>query len=176
MRLTNLEVPAGSLLGREGDELWYVFEVVAPFFLVAIAGVSLGIAQAALEHTVAHLGTRRRAHDSATLARHPVLQQQVARAWLAVARSRSFLRDAAARGDLNDPEADRLLMAAKVDAVETCVQVTNEALTLCGGLGYREDGVLGRLLRDARAGHVMSPTTTMLLGWIGRSALGLPFL
>ena len=33
-----------------------------------------------------------------------------------------------------------------------------------------------QVLRDARAGHVMSPTTTMLLGWIGRSVLGLPFL
>ena len=30
-----------------------------------------------------------------------------------------------------------------------------------------------RLLRDARASHVMSPTTDMLTLWTGRSALGL---
>jgi hypothetical protein len=33
-----------NLLGHEGDQIWYVFEVVAPYFLVAMAGTYLGIA------------------------------------------------------------------------------------------------------------------------------------
>jgi alkylation response protein AidB-like acyl-CoA dehydrogenase len=56
------------------------------------------------------------------------------------------------------------------------VQVTNEAMTLAGGIAYRENSRLARLLRDARASHVMSPTTDMLKTWTGRSLLGLPIL
>jgi hypothetical protein len=33
-----------------------------------------------------------------------------------------------------------------------------------------------RLLRDAQAAHVMSPTTHLLRTWLGRSMLGLPML
>ncbi len=54
--------------------------------------------------------------------------------------------------------------------------MTNEAMTLCGGVAYRENSLLQRALRDARAAHVMSPTTDILRNWAGRSLLGLPLL
>jgi len=37
-QLNNVRVPFDNLLGREGDQIWYVFEVVAPYFLVAWPG------------------------------------------------------------------------------------------------------------------------------------------
>ena len=49
-------------------------------------------------------------------------------------------------------------------------------MTLVGGVGYRDRSPLERHLRDARAAHVMSPTTDILRGWAGRSVLGLPLL
>jgi alkylation response protein AidB-like acyl-CoA dehydrogenase len=67
-------------------------------------------------------------------------------------------------------------MAAKADAGDMSVWVTNEAMTRCGGVAYRENGLLARLLRDARASHVMAPTTDILKVWLGRSLLGLPLL
>jgi hypothetical protein len=33
-----------NLLGEEGDQLWYMFEVVAPYFLIAMAGTYGGVA------------------------------------------------------------------------------------------------------------------------------------
>jgi alkylation response protein AidB-like acyl-CoA dehydrogenase len=36
-----------------------------------------------------------------------------------------------------------------------------------GGRGYRDNGPLARLMRDAQAAHVMSPTTHLLKGWLG---------
>ena len=56
------------------------------------------------------------------------------------------------------------------------VQVTNDCMTLTGGSSYREGKLLQRLLRDARAADVMSPTTDLLYGWIGRALLDLPLL
>ena len=49
-------------------------------------------------------------------------------------------------------------------------------MTIGGGRAYQENSKLARLLRDARASHVMAPTTPLLKQWIGRSLLGLPLL
>lgn len=68
------------------------------------------------------------------------------------------------------------ILAAKADAASTAVLVANEAMTLCGGIAYRDKSQMARLLRDARAGHVMSTTTDLLTLWTRRSALGLPLL
>jgi isovaleryl-CoA dehydrogenase len=56
------------------------------------------------------------------------------------------------------------------------VYVTNEAMTIGGGIAYRENSRLARLLRDARAGHVMAPTTDLLKTWLGRALLNLPLV
>jgi alkylation response protein AidB-like acyl-CoA dehydrogenase len=54
--------------------------------------------------------------------------------------------------------------------------LANEAMTICGGSAYRENSRVSQMLRDARASHVMSPTTDLLKLWTGRSLLGLPLL
>ena len=59
---------------------------------------------------------------------------------------------------------------------DTAVSVANDAMTLCGGMAYRENSRVAQLLRDARASHVMSPTTDLLKLWTGRALLGLPLL
>ena len=87
-------------------------------------------------------------------------------------KSRALVREAARRGDGAHPEALSFILACKADAAETAVQLANEAMTLCGGAAYRENSRAARLLRDARAGHVMTPTTGLLKLWTGRSLLG----
>ncbi len=67
-------------------------------------------------------------------------------------------------------------MAAKVEVADCVVSIVNEAMTLCGGIGYRNGSKLHRLLRDARAAHLMSPTTDILRVRIGRALLGQPLL
>lgn len=173
MRLRS-RLPAVNLLGNEGDQVWYVFEVVAPYFLIAMAGTYVGVAQAALTAATQHLRERRHSHSGATLAAQPTLQHRIAEMWTAVQRSRLLLQHAARLGDSGSPDALLSILACKADAGDTAVMVANEAMTLCGGQAYRENGVLARLLRDARASHVMSPTTEMLKLWTGRLALGMP--
>ena len=55
LTLNDVRVPARNLLGAHGDQLWYVFQVVAPFFLTAMSGTYLGIAQAAFDNVRQHL-------------------------------------------------------------------------------------------------------------------------
>jgi isovaleryl-CoA dehydrogenase len=176
LRMSDVCAPIANLLGAEGDQMWYVFEVVAPYFLIATAGTYLGVAQSALDETLRHLGTRTFSTSGDSLAAVPNNQTQVAEMWIRVERTRQLIYHAAEMGDLGHPSAMPLLFASKAEAAETAVWVANEAMTLCGGIAYRENSDLARLLRDARASHVMSPTTALLRLWTGRSLLGEPLI
>lgn len=176
MALNDVSVPRDNLLGEPGDQVWYVFEVVAPFFLMAMAGTYLGIAQSALDATGEHLRTRRYAHSGESLSDIEHLQRRYADMWIALEKTRALVFEAARRGDSGHPDALPFLLACKADAGDTAVSLANEAMTLCGGTAYRENSRVARMLRDARASHVMSPTTDLLKLWTGRTLLGLPLL
>ncbi len=176
MRLAGVEVPHESLLGAQGDQLWYVFEVIAPYFLMAMAGTYLGVAQAAFDEARLHVGTRRYGHSGELLGQAPVVAHRLGDLWARLEATRQLIYSAAAKGDAGAPDALPAILACKAMAGDTAVHLTNEAMTLCGGSGYRDNGRLGRLLRDARASHVMAPTTDILKTWVGRALLNLPLL
>ena len=176
LHLDDAPVPVRNLLGDDGDEVWYVFEVVAPYFLMAMAGTYLGVAQSALDAAGEHLRNRRYSHSGASLRDAEVLQSRYAGMWTAVEKTRALIYEAARRGDNGDPQALPLILSCKADAGETAVHLANEAMTICGGAAYRDNSRIAQMLRDARASHVMSPTTDLLKLWTGRSLLGLPLL
>lgn len=170
-------VPKESVLGEEGDQVWYVFEVIAPYFLMAMAGSYLGIAQAAVDATGQHLRARRYSHSGDALAHSDVLQTRYSEMWIAVEKTRQLMYEAARRGDVNHAaNALPMLLACKADAADTAVYVTNQAMTMFGGSAYRDNSRIAQMLRDARAGHVMSPTTDLLKMWTARALLDLPLL
>ncbi|MDP9022689.1 MAG: acyl-CoA/acyl-ACP dehydrogenase [Actinomycetota bacterium] len=174
--LEDVEVPASNLLGAEGDETWFVFEVIAPYFLVAMAGTYLGIAQAALDDALAHLRKRTHEHTGERLGAADTVAHRVGELWAAVERTRQLLYHAARLGDAGHHDGKHALFACKAEVAEAAVHVVNEVMTLVGGMGYGRGGRLGRALRDVRASHVMSPTTDLLRIWLGRSLLELPLL
>jgi alkylation response protein AidB-like acyl-CoA dehydrogenase len=176
LSLDHVPVPRSNLLGNEGDEIWYIFAVVAPYFLMAMAGTYLGIAQAALDEARHHLTSRIYSHTGGSLAQEPILQHRFGTLWAQVERTRQLIYMAAQKGDQGDPQALPSLTSAKAEVAECAVQVVNDAMTLMGGITYREGGRMERLLRDARAAHVMSPTTDILRLWTGRAVLEQPLL
>ena len=176
MTVDHARLPREHLLGKEGDEVWYVFEVVAPYFLMAMSGVYLGIAAAAVDTITTGLVSRIHGHTGQSIAMEPVVQSRLAELWLRVQQARHQVYHAAQLADISDPGALPQLLASKIAAATAAVEVTNGALDLGGGRAYRENSRLTRLLRDARAGNVMAPTTDLLKTWLGRSLLGLPLL
>ena len=176
VRLEDVRLGPDHLLGTEGDQIWYVFEVVAPYFLMAMAGTYLGVAQASLDEATAHLSARAHAHTGRRLANEPLLQHRLGVLWGQVERTRRLIYWAAEEADSGGATAMLGLASAKAEVAQCVVEVTNEAMTLVGGIGYRDRSPLERHLRDARAADVMSPTTDILRTWTGRAALGLPLL
>lgn len=176
VRLEDVHVPTRQLLGEEGDQLWYVFEVVAPYFLMAMAGTYTGVAAEAFDLARNHLAHRRHSHTGELLGAGPVAAHRLGTLWSELERTRQLVYSAAERGDAGDPGALLSVLACKAAAGDAAVHIANEAMTLCGGSAYRENSKLARMLRDARASHVMSPTTDMLRTWVGRALVGLPLI
>lgn len=85
--LDDVRLGPDHLLGAQGDQIWYVFEVVAPYFLMAMAGTYLGVAQASLEEATAHLERRVHAHTGRRLASEPLLQHRLGVLWAQVQRT-----------------------------------------------------------------------------------------
>ncbi|HEX3765988.1 MAG TPA: acyl-CoA dehydrogenase family protein [Kofleriaceae bacterium] len=176
VQLDHVRIDRDDLLGDEGDEIWFVFNVVAPFFLVAMAGTYLGIAAAALAAARDHLLERRHAHTGLRLADQPIVQHRFGTLWAELLRTRALVWDAARMGDDGDPDALPALCSAKAEVAITAEHITTEAMTLLGGRGYGNGHPLQRMYRDARAAHVMAPPTDLLRTWTGRAVLGLPIL
>lgn len=176
LELRDVRIPGSQLLGQEGDQIWYMFNVVAPYFLMAMSGTYLGIAVAALEEARSHLSARQYTHSGTTLANEPLLQHRIGVLWSRVARTRAFVHYAADAGDRGADDALLALCSAKAEVAECAVEVVGEAMTLLGGKGYAADSRVHQMLRDARAAHVMAPTTDLLRTWTGRALLGLPIL
>lgn len=174
--LRDVRVPTDNLLGAEGDQTWYVFHVIAPHFLTAMAGTYLGVGRASVQAVTEHLRSRRYAHSGARLASAPVVQHHLGALWADLERARQLCYFAASQGETGGPDAMPAILSAKVEATDAAVRVANEAMTLAGGIGYARSGVLDRHLRDARAGPVMAPTSDMLRVWTGRWLLGEPLL
>ncbi len=176
LNLDNVRVAREDLLGKEGDQIWYIFNVVCPYFLMAIAGTYLGIMKSAVEEARLHLIKRHHTHVGLTLAQVPVLQHRLGQIWGRVEQTRRLVYHAAHSFDEDEPDALIALMSAKAEVADSVISVVNDAMTIVGGIAYRDGSKLHRFLRDARASHLMSPTTDILRVWIGRALLGQPLL
>ncbi|GAB3818432.1 hypothetical protein GCM10028895_15700 [Pontibacter rugosus] len=176
LSLSNVALPEGNLLGAQGDQLWYIFQVVAPYFLTAMSGTYLGIAQAAFDVVREHLKSRVYRHNGVSLDQISLLQHRLGMLWAKIERTRQLIYHATQQYDKGDPAAVLAILSSKAEVANCVVEVVNEAMTLAGGIAYRDNSRLDVLLRDARAAHIMGPTTDILYTWLGRAVLDQPIL
>jgi len=173
MELTDVELGEEARIGAPGSGLELVFNAVAPFFLVGLAAVNVGIAAAAAKAATRHAADRRYP-DGTSLAEVQHVQHLLADMDTAVRAARLVVREAARLGDAGDESALVAIMEAKVVATDAAAAVTQFALQATGGQGYTPALPVERHLRDARAGSVMAPTNAVLRSWIGKALAGLP--
>lgn len=173
MHMDEVKLGPDSRIGPEGKAGDLVFNVVAPYFLVGLAGVNVGIAAAALAAAAEH-ARNRRYPDGGSLAEIQYIQHRIADMDMATRKARLLVAEAARLGESGDAGALVPIMEAKVAATEAAESVTQDALKVTGGRGYTSSLPVERLLRDASAGAVMAPTNAVLRNWIGKALTGLP--
>jgi alkylation response protein AidB-like acyl-CoA dehydrogenase len=147
-----------------------------PWFVLCGAATSVGIARAAIEAGVAHVTAARLQHLGSSLADIPVVRGRLADAQVRLMQTRSLLYEVASQIERGDPAAQLGVLALKVSAAETAIDVTDQVMRACGGAAFSKHLGIERNFRDARASSVMAPTTDVLLDFIGQALVGMdPF-
>ena len=168
----------------KSDEGLQVFRVVA---LAGLVGAFLGIAEAAQDHVVDLVKTRRRLPSGRTLAELPAIQHTIAENEIDLAAARAmlardallqdaYLRDTPA-GSARLPDLHHLMknvQCTKWFVTRKAVEIVDRALTASGGAGYLTKSPLARLYRDVRAGPFMQPySPNEQFEFIGKVTLGI---
>jgi isovaleryl-CoA dehydrogenase len=173
MAFDGVELSEDARIGEPGAGGALVFDVVAPYFLVGLAAVNVGIAASAATAAVEH-ASKPRYTDGTKLAEVEHIQYTLADMDADVRAARLLVEHAAHCGDFGHEAALVAIMEAKVRATETAATVARLAMGVCGGRAYSRELPVERHLRDALAGGVMAPTNPVLRSWIGKTLAGLP--
>lgn len=169
-------VPRDAMLGTDGAGLDIAFATVLPFFLILNAAASVGLMDAVIAQTTSHLTGTRLEHLGQTLAEQPTARAGLAKMQITADSVRVLLNDAIAALGAGREDAQLRLLEVKAAAAEASIEVTDVAMTVCGGSAFRADLGIERRFRDARAARVMAPTTEALHDFIGRALCGLPLM
>ncbi|MFN2564774.1 MAG: acyl-CoA dehydrogenase [Gemmatimonadaceae bacterium] len=151
----NLRVPAANLLGQEGQGFRYAMQSLDNGRL-GIAAQAVGIARAALEHSLAYAAERRQ--FGKPIADFEAIQFKLADMAKGVAASRALLHATAAAKDRGESVTLPAAMS-KLLASETAMSATREAVQIFGGYGYITDYPVERLFRDAKVTEIYEGTS-----------------
>jgi alkylation response protein AidB-like acyl-CoA dehydrogenase len=155
MALTDVRLPDDSLIGEVGEGLSYALEGLE-HGRMGIAAQAVGIARAALEHSVRYAGERRQFET--LLKDFEAIQFKLADMATRVAAARALLHEAAREAvpGVSTPAAASM---AKLFASETAMWVTTQAIQIFGGYGYVKDYPVERYFRDAKATEIYEGTS-----------------
>ena len=118
---------------------------------MGIAALAIGIAQAALEHSLAYAAERRQFGHA--IRDFQGMQFKLADMGTRIEASRALVHRAAAAKDAGEP-VSMLSSMAKLFASETAMFVTTEAVQVHGGYGYMKEYPVERLFRDAKVTEI----------------------
>ena len=161
---TDVQVPAGNLLGRLGGGLAALLSNL-PRERLSIAASALAGAEAVFEETLAHCKTRQAFGQ-------PVGSFQYNRFGLAemateLTIARVFTDRAVLELNANRLSAEEAAMA-KWWNTELCKRVVDRCVQLHGGYGYMRESRVGRAFVDARVQTIYGGSTEILKETIGR--------
>lgn len=144
--------------------------------LSGIASVYLGIAERALELTVASARKRTSLALSRSMAYHPEVQHEVAEMVFRLEAMRAQFDRLTSDWDNNVDHGGNWplkIVACKVNIVEGAKEVVDLAMTVSGGGGMFKANELERLYRDVRAGGFHPANSLLAHEIVGKIALGI---
>ncbi|MFQ5695212.1 MAG: acyl-CoA dehydrogenase family protein [Terriglobia bacterium] len=162
------KLPAGSLLGREGDGFVNSLQVLDGG-RISIAALAVGMAQGAFETSLKYAQERKQ--FSKPIAAFQAIQWKLADMKVQIEGARWLTYQAAYRADRSGPETQASSMA-KLYAGEVCVRVANEAVQIHGGYGFVKDYPAEKYYRDAKLCTIGEGTSEIQRLVIARQLLG----
>jgi len=135
---------------------------------IGIGAQMLGIAQAALDHSVRY--TKERKQFGKAVADFQGVQFQLARAAADVEAARLLVYNAARLRDAGKPFLTEAAMC-KLHASEAAERTASLAVNLFGGYGFVKDYPVEKLYRDAKIGQIYEGTSNLQLQTIAKALL-----
>ncbi|MBT9259838.1 MAG: acyl-CoA dehydrogenase family protein [Clostridiales bacterium] len=166
--LDGVKVPDERRLGAPGEGLKVAFSLLDGG-RVGIGAQAVGIAQAALEKSLAY--AKERQQFGQTIASFQAIRFKLAEMATEIEGARALVHRAAAlldQGGRHTLEASQ----AKLFASRVAVKAALEAIQIHGGAGYIQDMGVERLLRDAKATEIYEGTSEIQKLIIARHLLG----
>ncbi|MBM4405063.1 MAG: acyl-CoA dehydrogenase [Chloroflexi bacterium] len=151
----DVEVPAGNLVGGEGEGFKIAMQIVDGSRPI-IGAQAAGIAQGALDLAVRHV--RRRKQFGQAVADFQGVQWMLADMVTQIDAARLLVYRAAFLRDQGLPCTKESAMA-KLFASEAAMQVATQALQLHGGSGYFKASPIERAFRDAKVTEIYEGTS-----------------
>ena len=163
-------VPAGNLLGAEGDGFKIAMRILDRS-RPGVAAQGLGLAQGATDYALEYAKTRE------TMGR-PIAQHQLVAAMLAdmetkceAARGLLYKFGAAVDEGIAGSELTKLSAMTKLYCTDVAMEVTTDAVQVLGGYGYISEYPLERMMRDAKITQIYEGTNQIQRLVIAREML-----
>ena len=150
-----LRVPAQNRLGAEGEGFKVAMATLDTGRIMAAAG-SVGIARAALEHSIAY--AKERHQFGRPIATNQAIQWKLADMDVAIEAGRNLYLKAAWLKDQGQPFT-HAASRAKLWCSEMAMRATLEAVQVHGGNGYTKDYPVERLMRDIKIFEIFEGTS-----------------
>jgi len=160
-------VPAANVLGDVGKGYKVAIETLNEG-RIGIAAQMLGLAQGALDHTIAY--TKERKQFGKAIAEFQSVQHQLARAATDIQAARLLTYNAARLRDLGQPFLTEAAMC-KIFASEVAERTASLAVNLFGGNGFVKEYPVEKLYRDAKIGQIYEGTSNLQLQTIAKQIL-----
>jgi alkylation response protein AidB-like acyl-CoA dehydrogenase len=160
--------PKSQILGEVGKGYKVAIETLNEG-RIGIGAQMLGLAQGALDHTIAYVKERKQ--FGKPIADFQGVQFQLARMALDVEATRLLVYNSARLRDAGLPFLTEAAMC-KVYSSEVAERVASMAINLHGGNGFVKEYAVEKLYRDAKIGQIYEGTTNMQLMTIAKNLLG----
>jgi alkylation response protein AidB-like acyl-CoA dehydrogenase len=144
--MDNVKVPKENLIGIEGEGFTQALQILDGG-RIAIAALSVGLAQGAFEAAIKYAQERRQ--FGKTIAEQQATQFKFAQMAMKIDAARLLTYKAASVREEGKPFGKDASMA-KLYASEICVQVSEEAIQIHGGYGYIKEFPVEKFWRDSK--------------------------
>jgi alkylation response protein AidB-like acyl-CoA dehydrogenase len=161
-------VPKSHILGEVGKGYKVAIETLNEG-RIGIGAQMLGLAQGALDHTIAYVKERKQ--FGRPIGEFQGVQFQLARMAMEVEATRLLVYNCARLRDTGHPFLTEAAMC-KVYSSEVAERVASMAVNLFGGNGFVKEYPVEKLYRDAKIGQIYEGTTNMQLMTIAKNLLG----
>ena len=164
-----VRVPAGNLIGAEGDGFGLAMRTLERS-RPAIAAQAVGIAQGAIEAATAY--ARERRQFGQRIGDLQMVAAMLADMDAATEAARQLLYKACVEIDAGAPNAARWAAMCKLVAGDAAMRVTTDAVQVLGGYGYIDEFPVERMMRDAKITQLYEGTQQIQRLVVARALLG----